>query len=212
MSKGGVHNALSRGAIPSALARAVGDMEGASGLERYGETLTPILDLWQQPEWCHLRRELLMSDDVSQGAVAGEFGMVALVNPAASGVIAIVERVTAWSSLQQFFSLFRDQAATVTGTLALIERGQPRDSRDGFGLASNGRIQLYSGSDPGLFGSRLDRMSTPSGGGNFGEFKCGLPAVVTPGWALIVACTTVNIALEANFGWRERTAYPGELE
>lgn len=53
------HNELRRGEFSRAIKALVGDSDSESGLERFGETLQPIIDLWNLPEMHLLRGERL---------------------------------------------------------------------------------------------------------------------------------------------------------
>ena len=87
-----LHNALTRGAISDALKRAVGDTRSQGGVERYSETLEPVLDLWSRPEWAILRDEILWGGASTQAAVAGELSFVAVINPLGSGMLTVSPR------------------------------------------------------------------------------------------------------------------------
>lgn len=212
MSRGQVHNALSRGTLPSALSRAVGDTMGSSGLERYGETLTPIINLWERPEWAYLRQVSLLSWLGSPAAVAGEYSGAALVNPVGSSTIAVVETVSAMASVQAQFQLCRVDAATILATYLLDGgRGSQRDTR-WTATYGPGRVNVWSGSDAAIIiGAQVD-VRANTAGAVFTEFQCGVPFVLTPGYALVCSCRTVNTLLTTVFKWYERQAFPGELE
>lgn len=54
-----IHNELRKGTLSRALKSILGDDQGEGGIERYGETLTPVIDLWSptQSEWALPRSE-----------------------------------------------------------------------------------------------------------------------------------------------------------
>lgn len=54
---GDVHNELNNGLLSKAVKNALGVNTGESGVERFGETLTPTMDPWERPEWGYLRSE-----------------------------------------------------------------------------------------------------------------------------------------------------------
>jgi hypothetical protein len=198
-----VHNALGSGPLASALSRAVGDSVGPSGLERYGETLTPELDLWGQPEWAYLRREVLLGTRIFQAAVAGEFGGAAVINPDASGLLVVVERASAMAAPQTLFNLGRAPSALVLATYASVARGLARDTRwnIGPGLANTAGQSLAAfGTDAAAVGALF--ASVVSGAGTFADFSVGLPIILHPGQAVVVESITANLAVQIGFSWR----------
>jgi hypothetical protein len=207
-----VHNALRRGPLSAALANAIGDTKGVGGLERYGETLTPVLDLWRQPEWSYLRVERLCADWRTQAAVAAEFSMVALINPALlSRHLIVVEAVTFNATAAGQGRLQIGAEGNISATLATPLPGTVRDGRWGPTNIQNTVGLTLVGSDPAgsLFTSDLDVVATTSA--ERYEFTVGLPVVLPPGTGLVFGFGTVNIAVNVAIRWRERQALPGEL-
>lgn len=212
--RGAVHNALTRGPFGAALSRAVGDSVGSSGLERYGETLTPILDLWRQLEWAYLRGELVAAFDKAQPAVAAEFGAVALVNPTGSNRLYVIERISAWVAVQTFFTVAVALEGVISATLGLSTVSISLDTRWRERTTGADRTTglVYIGSDPAGIGGQVERMTPNAGGGNFAQAYTSVPLVLQPGWGVALVCGTVNVPIEISMRYRERTAFPGELE
>lgn len=206
-----VHNQLRAGQLSGALTRALGDTRGDGGIERYGETLTPTMNLWSQPEWNYLRRDYLVSKFITSPAVAGEFSGIALVNPAGSGSIAVIEKALVWGGTTgQVVYMNRGVAGIWTATYAGTGgRGISRDSRIAYNVAP-GFSDIYIGSDAGALGSTVGiahfvtNMAT--------DQVCGLPYVLTPGEGIAWVGNTVNVVLYLVLTWRERMAFRGELE
>lgn len=211
MSKGGVHNELPRSPLASAMSRAVGDMVGDSGLERYGETLTPTLNLWNLPEWAYLRKEWLLTFNHTVSAIAGEFGMSALVVPAGSQNIVVVDEAVWQQTTAGYCELRFDTQAVIAATLAVLGRGISRDARLWAG-GLPGQATIYAGTDPGAVGTLLQRSFAPSGGSNVGTFQCTWPIVLTAGYGLIMEWQTANTPVMFGWRYRERRTFPGELE
>jgi len=203
-----IHNALRRSTLSRALTRAVGDSRGDAGLERYGETLTAVIDLWSQPEWAYLRGETLVGSVTVAAAVVAEFSAVALINPAASGFLVVVERVFAHGSIQTF-ALGQSTAAPLIATLAAVGSGQIRDRRNR--QTANTVGQLLSGSDAGSIAASAELIAAVATTDRVG-FESSLPVVLPPGQGLAVQGQTVNLQVIAAFGWRERAVLPGELD
>lgn len=117
------HNELRRGEVSRALKNALGDTR-QGGLERYGETLTPAIDLWGRPEWAFLRDEHLWGFSQTVAAVVGEQGGVAVVNPAGSNRIVVVEGATGQSVVANIaLQLALTTEAVITATYALFAGG-----------------------------------------------------------------------------------------
>lgn len=208
-----VHNEMRRGVLSAALTRAVGDMRGAAGLERFGETLQPVIDLWRQPEWGFLRLEKPCAGFRGANAVAGEFAVVALVNPAASGVIAVVEAISmdagglAASTVMTVEGPLTE--AQVAAALAGPAAGNVRDTRFSALNQFFSACVTYTGTEAGALGPSLEDARVPAG--NMIYAQVGVPFVLHPGWAVAARLGTVNQAATFSFKWRERRAFPSEL-
>jgi hypothetical protein len=203
-----IHNQLTESAeLQSGIARAAGLGTEADGVIRLGETLDPTIDPWSQPEWAYLSGERLGAIKSFAAAVAAEFGIIALGNAAGSGNIVVVDACSAWPSSAATLNLEVVADSVVSGTLSAAGFAvSGRDRRFG---STQGRTFLKTGTDPGsTFGVAIETqlgLTTQSI-----DFK-SLPVILKPGDDLIVICTTVNVALVANFKWRERKAFKNEL-
>lgn len=213
MSRGPVHNAMPRSPLQSALARVVGDSTGASGLERYGETLTPVVDLWRQPEWWHLQGLHRYSARFVVAAVAGEYGYGVLVSPytpvgTSNNTIAVVTsiKVSCIGAAMSYY-VYHGLEGVYTGTIApLGPIGEALDSR----WLSPPQTHCYSGTDPAFLGAGpLDYGI--SGSSTMLSLDGGLPYILAPFRALAVVNTTVNTAFNVVFSWYERRISPTEL-
>lgn len=212
--RGAVHNQLpTSNPVSQALCRAVGDDVGTEGIERYGETLSPVIDLWHQPEWALLRGDYLVAAHLNAGPVAGEYSNVALVNPAGSGMLAVVEEVTVYCANACLFILSRATEAVIAGTLAVQNPGYVRDSRSATpSFVATGGPVMYQGTDAAApFAGQLWLTEESCAAASHARFGAGLPVILSPGHGLIVEAETLNIAIRANFTWRQRKALRGEL-
>jgi len=198
-----VHNQISRGDVTNAVQRALGITKpDTAGVERYSETLTPVQDIWSQPEWSFLRGERLQGFAGNVGAIAAEFGYSALINPAGSNVLVVV---TVAVGRLLAYNLQIGQEATYAATLAaVLPGGIFRDTR--WPVSSlGGSARIRTGTDPsGTLGTTIEF-------GTNGTPAVNLPVVLAPGWGVALAGVVVNTALDYVWGWRERKAYPGEL-
>lgn len=88
---GQIHNELRKGTLSRALKSLVGDDQAEGGLERYGETLTPTIDLWSptQSEWALPRGERRFGvRGTTPIAPAGQFAALILAGtPNYQGVV-----------------------------------------------------------------------------------------------------------------------------
>lgn len=202
-----IHNEIRKGTLSEAVKRALGITRGDSGIERLGETVTPIVHPWGMPEWAYLRGERLCCIWRTVGAVAAEYGYLALVNPALSEVIVVVEGASVETAAAgQGYMGFQTEAAALA-TLATPTPGNVRDRRNLPVTATT--CYTLVGTDPssGLGAALEIRRIAAAQNLDFVHF----PIILTPGMALGINFATVNTAWNGNFLWRERQAYPGEL-
>lgn len=213
---GQLHNELTRGLFSSALTAALGVAKGRGGLERFGETLQPIVNLWERPEWAFLRQEQLWAVRQSQGAVALEFGHIAIANPANSGVISVVEvyqarSSTAGTSLDT--SIFYEgtwTSSTARATMALQANGvRALDTR----VRPSGivRTEIWSGTDPASQGGAQAIDNDIAVVANDWRTLIMVPVVLVPDSAVIVIGGTVNVVVAMRARGYERAILNGEL-
>jgi len=209
-----IHNQLQRSPIADAVKRAIGQhRQGEGGLERWGETLTPIVNPWGMPEWAALRAEQLCAVRTFVGAVAAEFAAVALMNPLGSNTIIVVEAVSFISSgaARAFLEVVAD--SVISGTLGTLTNPSCARDRRFKGLTGLSRATFRQGTDPtNTFGAQLeDTTQTGTVAAPATSFVTCLPVILRPGDDLLCIQQTVNLTLTVNWGWRERQAFPGEL-
>lgn len=200
-----VHNALhSFTALQSAYRVAVQEADpGFTGIERAGETLTPTLDLWSQPEWALPRGEVMFARGAAVAAVPGRFSGIELVNPVGSRHLARVDRVriasvAPWLGGPAF--LVTDSGGALGTTVTT--QGIPRDTR----YAQLGAVSVctvVTGDYAG--GASLEQVLL-----NAGE-EITEPYVIAPGTKLWLISTVVNAVLGGMFFWSERAASQDEL-
>lgn len=203
----GLHNELQRDVgLLAAFQAALGEKsERFTGLERAGETLTPIIDLWSKPEWADLRGERLAVLNRAGPAVAGELGAVAVLCP--SGSIVVVEEATldpGGLAASTVMTLSLVTEAAILATLATPSAGISRDSRD----TTVTRTTTVAGSHATQIGSVAESVRVPAGNMPISRM---VPWVLSPGFGLVMMLGTANTSFLANFKVRERRALPGEL-
>lgn len=202
-----IHNALQRGIINDALKRATGLTKSGSAIERMGETLTPIIDLWSRPEWSVLNGEGLMGANIVQPVVAGQLSFICLGNPTGSGMIVVVTRISA-----------RDQTLTDDFIIGIagdppagVVASAPWVSRDRRFRGGNtfGRAQIRRGSNVASIGFQINertRLLTTQH-----TELISPPYTLRPGDCVVIEDTVAAEVFDANFEGYERQAYPGEL-
>lgn len=202
-----IHNEIRRGTLSAALTRAVAAMRGGGGLERFGETLTPTIDLWGLPEWAYLRQETL--GVVMRVAIAGaNNSAVALANPLTSRSLVVVEEVTVLPTAQLTIDLYSatDSTAALPSSQLAWRRDQRQANDDGTSAFLTTRtIARYSDGTiaviPPDWNVVLERIVCPVTGGR--SVTC-VPHVLAPGRMLVVYHPTAANALTVNFKFRER--------
>jgi len=209
---GSLHNELRRTQFSTALKNFLGDTRSESGIERYGETLTPIIDMLVEGEINFLREETLFEGVVNATAVAGEEGYVGIGLPVFSKDLLIVERVNARGAATQSVVIGFSTRAVVAPTLTLTSTMRNRDQRaaaSGLTLLNLGaRIEAWSGTDPAALISNSEEILCTDTA--FREFIGG-PWIIKPGGVLLVTNLTLNAFVGANFAGRVRAARTGEL-
>lgn len=210
-----LHNALKRSPIADGVKRAIGQhRQGEGGLERWGETLQPVVNPWGMPEWAALRGEQLLAFRHVQTAVVGQFSIIAMGNPANSNMIVVVESVQAGTAnAASLCNLEIALDTAVSGTLgAQTFPASARDRRFKGPLGTSRCFFRVGTSVANTFGAQLEQISILTVPANpFQTFQASLPLILRPGDDLLVIQQVVNEQLNANFGWRERAAFPGEL-
>lgn len=198
-----LHNALHQAApLQQAYQAALGEDDAEfAGIERAGETLTPVMDLWSKPEWAALRGERLAAGFGAEAIDAANFSQVQLFNPLGSRLLIVVEKIRILCATTGSYNIGR--TATALGTLVT---GQT-SSRDGRFLTASiiGQIRrsvAAAAGDLPLVQIRLTGGTTDSD---------DTPYVLPPGFGLTVRGSAINTATNASFVWRERLIYHGEL-
>lgn len=207
------HNQITRQNFNKALRAALGISKTDPALERFSETLDPVLDLWSMPEWAFLRGELLWASGVTQTAVPLEFSGAAVINPADSGLLIMVDELSAGGSGQSLLISDAVPVTTIQATYALTQLAPARDTRAWPDVTVPGAppspVQIWMGSDPAsLAGIRAEKLSIQAAVTTQAQSP---PFVLKPGTALHVEGASVNLGVDFNFAGRVRAAFPGEL-
>lgn len=202
-----VHNAITRSNWGDAIKRALGVTKSEGGIERFGETLTPIIDLWGPVDFAFLRGELrgVRGALVAAGG-AGTFAGVTLVNPLGSGRLLTVTSarfavpVLANVSMSQASSALMDASfATGISAFSLDVRQQ--------GMLSEVKTGIPAVAPP--IGNHISIMPAIANEVILAQELIGM--TLRPGNGILIQTADDAATLFAAFQWRERVALLGEL-
>lgn len=207
-----VHNGIKYATgVLNALALGTGVSRDQAGVERLGETLTPVIDIYSLPEWSVLRGEELGAVSITQPAVAAEFPIVAFGNLLGSGVILTLEAASFTSATVMSVGTELAADTIVAGTLGAAAFPVLARDRRFKNPAKVGRGFLKIGTDPAAtFGVVLE-INAVSTANQWTPFLTTFPIILQPGDDLLVIGKTVNASLGVSLKWKERQALPGEL-
>lgn len=201
-----VHNALDASLLGKAIRAALGVKDGISTIERFSETLTPTLNLWERLEWAILRGERHWTTHSQAGAVVGELPLIGVSNPANSGLIVVVTGVM-WGNPSSAEVLQIRAGANVT----FDATGLPQ-SRDTRLFAQAGlRTISFAHSDAAAQGNLVFQYLHTTVNGTARAYFLPFNFVLAPGFFLGLSTTTTNRTLNGNLIGYERPAQRGEL-
>lgn len=206
---GQIHNELRRADVSRAVKDALGVTDEDSGVERFGETITPVIDLWRQPEWYNLRDELLWAFTITQAAVAGEFSAGGIINPAGSKKLLVIEladgRATGATSVSAGWATSAVMLATLASAQAVLTRDLRANPQVAAALVAFGSDVAVGN----IITQVIENELFPAGAIN--TPLRALPVVLPPGFGYAVVGNTVNTGITVNLVGRERAVFPAEL-
>lgn len=217
-----LHNALRRGPWTGALKAVLGDTRSEGGIERYGETMQPTIDLWgaATPDFWLMRGCKLWSAVRDAIAVVGELSMFAITVPAASKVVAVVTAaqgaINVGGGTVRLMTVNRTSIAAtlsiVAGTIHAI------DGRDGNSAAASPGdgiptvLEPWDGSDAVSFAAAgFDERQVCPAVANVMQPFFTLPRILRPGTGILIEGATANTAIRVHMNGYVRPALPGEL-
>lgn len=210
-----IHNQLSRGPFGRALKDALGDSKSEGGLERFGETMQPIIDLWSRPEFELLRGELLWSISLVKAADAANSGVVGIMLPQASKLICTIERISGRNSTAAAAALILSglDRTTIAALGGFVLQSPPffRDARaSAVPFAQQAPVEAFTALT-GLItlNGTMENIIMPAAVENK-EFLT-TPYVLRAGSAIFVQGGAINQQIVVSFAGRVRTALPTEL-
>ncbi|MGH8566961.1 MAG: hypothetical protein ACREXU_02840 [Gammaproteobacteria bacterium] len=200
-----LHNELHRaGRIQEAFKLILGVEESDSGVERFSETLQPILDIWSRPEWAALRGERRL---LAAGDQAGDGTNVPKIRLRVFGMrphALIVVRLTLGVELADVVRVRRQD---LSADLATNVDTTDEDGR--FGLNATSEVSVSRGNEAAVgntvWSARLSAATV---------YQPPLEIILVTGQALDVNSELNGLTqrLFASFQWSERRAFTGELE
>lgn len=197
-----VHNGLHEySRLLDAAARAIGEKSGAqdfTGIERFGETLTPTMDLWALPEWAILRGEILFARAAAVGAVALLFSSLEFVNPATSNVLAVVLLLRNVAGVAAFQTGVDSGAAL--GAVGVLQ-GVAVDTRYPQ-LGEVSRCTITQGQLAGAIALPQDTINP--------GITATIPYIIRPGNKLMLINPIANQGISSTIFWTERPLLPTE--
>lgn len=198
-----VHNALHRCTeVLQGINRSLGNDRGGTGVERLGETLTPIMNPWQLPEWAWLRGELLgWTDQTIAGGGAGFRAIAQLYNQTENRLLVIEPGsrfVVAAGTV--VLGVTATQATTDSGFNLLL-----RDTRISNPSVIGGRARSQNGvAIPAGFTAGISFLSGTT------TYDLLFPLVVSPGFGAFACSTADDTQITASWIARVRDMLPGE--
>lgn len=195
-----VHNAIQRAnELLRGLKLSFGLDSAAGGVERLGETITPIVDIFARADQCYLRAERLCFGRGTKAAAAGVRSHVQLRNPSVN-YVAVVTAIQAHSETAgSVLTLHRyDPACTdLDGELNV---------RDGRWGATSPACQIRS-QQVAVLGS--------AGGSLIHDYAehahLEVPFVIAPGIGYLIHPGQDNAHVSVSWYWYERPMLPGEF-
>lgn len=209
---GQIHNQITRGPWTNALKAALGITKSDGGIERFGETMQPVVDLWSRPDWLYLLEVGLWSASESQAAVPAEFSAIAVTNPPTSGNIIVVQVANARIGVANTVAMGLALRTTIAGTLTVSNPGDYRDTRfqkNPLLSVFNAPVETWVGSDTVSIDTVQEQQAAVAAA-EVVDFKSP-PYVLKPGTGLFIQNQTLNTLLAVNFAGYVRKAFTGEL-
>lgn len=196
---GHVHNALDRATdLIRGYRRALGILGPEGGLERFGETLTPVIDLWGDPRFAVLMGDVPQFGTATVAANAGFRSQIQLRPVPGSNIIVIVHEIIGSQA-----TLIRTDLTGSVGALptAQANRGN-RDSR----RPAEARVLMFSDNTAAAVGNA--RYTQPA------NVPFRIPIILhedAAGASSVICDPGIdNAACTISFAWTVHPRFPGE--
>jgi len=195
-----IHNELRKyTALLRAFKDAMGSTDQQFGVERFGETLQPIIDMWRREDWSALFGEQLIWDTINSPINGVLNSWAAVFSPAGSGLIMTID---AWAVQSNANTLQAGSLAQATVAAGTLGNADARDRRYGSSSVSPARTSFGAGALllAASWQPLLNNIIYP------------VPVVLTPGSNFAVQETTISIGVNLSFMGRVRRGFPEELK
>lgn len=199
---GQIHNELRRGAFSRALKNFLGSADSEAGVERFGETLTPIIDGFNLPELNFPRGDSRFGRLFQADGVIARFNGVQIFNPANSGIIAVVEFLE--NNVEMYGEVSIGDNSGVFANLQ-TDNGSPLDVRSKPAGPSSICVVHMGDAATSVIADPVYRFDANVGDNN------RMRAVLPPNTQAFFLARVANSFLAAGFVWRERKANTEEL-
>lgn len=191
---------IERGQFSSLLRRYLGMAGQTQVADELAPEISAVLALEsERPEWEFLKGAKLMAACGTVAASAGLESACRLRNPAASGVIGIIDHIS--FSTGGLAATIRVTIGNDAGNLTTTVQSNSRDTRYPR-AAFPGNSALICSTDYGANGDTVFHSSLAT---NSSPPFLRTPFVITPGFQMQVTSLTLNVGLLVNFHWLERT-------
>lgn len=200
------YNEILTGALSQVLAKRLGMQTGTPAPTLAPEIMPVVSVEADRPEWKALANEGYFG---AGGAVAaggaGTFSRVLMINPASSGVIAVIEYITG----QATGGVLAELETTYTSALHSAVQTVARDTRFRTGNAvvpfKSATCGVFTKADGASYGTHIIARWT-------GAAEYTQPIILTPGCQLLISAVSANALISPwCLAWRERPAVQGEL-
>jgi len=206
---GQVHNEFRAGNIGRGIVEALGAASYDVGIERIGETLTPVIDIWSQPEWAIGRQEFLgwATVDLAAGG-AGKRSVVGARNISTidDPWVVVIEPGTnadCSSNVGIFAAIsFTDVADSAQ---FVVRDGRSRIAPPMVRLRADNTLAVPAGITAG---EAAQSALLPTG--SFDHFKLEQPVILRFGQGFYLFPKADNGNITATFYARSRRLFPGE--
>lgn len=185
------------------------DVQGAPAPFMASEIFPNVVLENDRPEWEWLGLGRLCTAALFIAGAVGNNGVCGLINPAGSGVLAVVKRIVVLSQETSVMTGGIDCGSATTSGLTADKRGNFRDSRSGFASGRQSSVTCFdaiSATVPSE--ARLDEFVLAANGD---MWVSTVPYVLAPNSSIYASMDTQNIDCWTTWQWTERKAEQGEL-
>ena len=198
-----MQNEIQIGRLSALLHKPLGMTEGAPSPTLATDIFPTLCLESERPEWAHLAGVRTRQGYHYHTLIAANNGWIALVNPAASGMLVVCEKIRVGSSAGTYIRVYLAAVAVTAG--APVNTVSFLDSRDGL-FTSAAQIREGEAVGPLLLSPASGVLAMPAAESQDVPTKY----VLAPNSAVLIYNETVNQSFSAWFEWQERALEPSE--